>query len=78
MAGTFLKNFLWPTIVGLGGAVVTAIASNASTILDDGLQAGDWGKIGGIVLSAIIAFVATTMNRYAGSEEPWVQPKKEG
>lgn len=71
-----VHNYLWPALMGLVGAVVTALTSGAPAVLADGIQPGDLAKLGGIVLAAVVAFGATIMQRYAGGKESWGQPTK--
>jgi len=73
----WVHSYLWPTAIGLTSAVVTALVSDAPSVLADGLQSGDLAKLAGIAASGALGFLAVIMQRYAGSREPWVQPKKD-
>jgi len=70
----FVKNYLWPTLMALAAAIVTALTTNLPSILADGLQAEDWPRIGGVVLAAGVGYLANILTRYGGKDSPFVAP----
>jgi hypothetical protein len=71
----FVKNYLWPTVSGFAFAIVTALATNAPAVLVDGLQQGDLAKLGATAVAAALGFLANILDRHAGANWPWLQPK---
>lgn len=74
---TFVKNYLWPTLMALAAAIITALTTNLPGILADGLQPDDWPQIGGVVLAAGVGYLANILTRYGGKGAPWVAPPVE-
>jgi hypothetical protein len=73
----FVKNFMWPMLMGLAAALVTALTTGLPNILADGLQPSDWPQIAGVLLAAGVGYLANVLTRYGGKGAPWVSPPVE-